>query len=48
MAASFTALMKLFMLINLFTLIGWAVGIIQAWRGNYYSFPFAQALKERI
>jgi uncharacterized membrane protein/DNA-binding XRE family transcriptional regulator len=44
---SFMFLFLVFVLINLFTLVGWVVGIVQAWRGNYYSFPFIRSLKER-
>jgi uncharacterized membrane protein/DNA-binding XRE family transcriptional regulator len=36
----FLCLLVLLLLINLFTLIGWVVGLFQAWHGNYYSFPF--------
>lgn len=41
-------LLVVFALINLFTLIGWGVGMVQAWRGNYYSFPFFRRLEDRI
>lgn len=40
----FLCLLVLFLLINLFTLIGWVVGLFQAWHGNYYSLPFMRRL----
>jgi uncharacterized membrane protein/DNA-binding XRE family transcriptional regulator len=44
----FTLLLLVLTVINLFTLIGWVVGMVQAYRGNYYSFPFVRGLRERI
>ena len=45
---SFMLLLLVFTLINFFTVIGWVMGMIQAWRGNYYLLPFVRKLKERI
>ncbi|GCE50835.1 putative membrane protein [Thermosporothrix hazakensis] len=42
------SLALLLFLLNLFTFIVWVVGIIQAWRGKYYPFPFVGSLSERL
>ena len=44
---SFIFLLLVFAFINLFSVIAWVIGMLQAWRGNYYSLPFVRGLNER-